>query len=390
MSFNNKIVTNDTFIDCIIDYFCKKINMPMTNIDDILNKEYLDYEDIVILLSIEDKNDMQKVFDKALSVKANAIGRFVYLRGLIELSNICRKNCLYCGIRRDNSKAIRYTLSHDEVMESVRLTEKYGFGSVVIQSGELLGDTFIETLESYIKEIHQNYPELLITLSCGEQTPEVYKRWFDAGAHRYLLRIESSDEELYYSIHPKDENHSFKARMQVLTDLRNTGYQVGTGVMIGLPNQTVEHLAKDLVFFRDFDVDMIGMGPFIEHSETPLYEKRNQLWTLEKRFNVSLLMIAILRIMMPTINIAASTALESLDNQGRRKAILAGANVVMPNVTPLYKKKNYKLYENKPGIHLNPWESLKSIHDSIENCGEHICYHNPGIPKHFRDRTNNT
>ena len=249
MSFNNKIVTNDTFIDCIIDYFCKKINMPMTNIDDILNKEYLDYEDIVILLSIEDKNDMQKVFDKALSVKANAIGRFVYLRGLIELSNICRKNCLYCGIRRDNSKAIRYTLSHDEVMESVRLTEKYGFGSVVIQSGELLGDTFIETLESYIKEIHQNYPELLITLSCGEQTPEVYKRWFDAGAHRYLLRIESSDEELYYSIHPKDENHSFKARMQALTDLRNTGYQVGTGVMIGLPNQTVEHLAKDLVFF---------------------------------------------------------------------------------------------------------------------------------------------
>ncbi len=358
----------------------------MTDIDYILNKDLLEYKDIVTLLSVKDKDDMQKIFDKALSVKTENIGRKVYLRGLIEMSNICRKNCLYCGIRRDNRNAVRYTLSHDEVLESARLTDEYGFGSIVIQSGELLGEEFIETLESYIKEIHQKYPELLITLSCGEQTPEVYKRWYDAGAHRYLLRIESSDEDLYYSIHPKDVNHSFTMRLQALSDLRDAGYQVGTGVMIGLPGQTVEHLAKDLIFFRDLDVDMIGMGPFIEHSETPLYEKRDVLWSLEKRFNVSLLMIAILRIMMPTINIAASTALESLDTLGRRKAILAGANVVMPNVTPLYKKKNYKLYENKPGKHLYPWESLKSIHESIENCGEHICYHNPGTPKHFKDR----
>lgn len=346
----------------------------------------MDKSEIISILSLSKEDEMQAVFDKALSVKEETVGRNVYLRGLIELSNICRKNCLYCGIRRGNANVTRYSLSHDEVIEAARFTEEAGFGSIVIQSGELLGDAFIDTLTSYVEEIHSLFPELLITLSCGEQTPEVYRRWFQAGARRYLLRIESSNRELYGKIHPNDESHSFDARIKALHDLRDEGYQVGTGVMIGLPWQTIDNLADDLLFFKDLDVDMIGMGPFIEHSETPLYAEREHLWPLKTRFEKSLLMIAALRLLMPTINIASSTALESLDPLGRQKGLLAGANVVMPNVTPIYKKQNYRLYEDKPGVHLDPSQSLQAIRESIEGCGEHIRYRNPGIPKHFSDR----
>lgn len=346
----------------------------------------MDKSEIISILSLSKDDEMQAVFDKALSVKEKNVGRNVYLRGLIELSNICRKDCLYCGIRRSNANVMRYSLSHDEVIEAARFTDEAGFGSIVIQSGELLGDAFIDTLTSYVEEIHSLFPKLLITLSCGEQTPEVYRRWFQAGAQRYLLRIESSNRELYSKIHPNDEFHSFDARIKALYDLRNEGYQVGTGVMIGLPWQTIDNLADDLLFFKDLDVDMIGMGPFIEHSETPLYSEREYLWPLKTRFEKSLLMIAALRILMPTINIASSTALESLDPLGRQKGLLAGANVVMPNVTPLYKKQNYRLYENKPGVHLDPSQSMQAIRESIEGCGERICYRNPGVPKHFSDR----
>jgi iron-only hydrogenase maturation rSAM protein HydE len=358
----------------------------MTAASDILQKSSLDFNDIVRLLSTDDPTEQQLIFDKALEIKAKTIGRNVYLRGLIELSNICRKDCLYCGIRKSNEKAVRYSLTHEEVMQSAAFTNDNGFGSIVIQSGELLGENFIHELEDLIREIHQTYPDLLITLSCGEESLDTYKRWFDAGASRYLLRIESSDRDLYYKIHPKDTFHSFENRLQALDNLRTAGYQVGTGVMIGLPKQSIEILAKDLLFFKQLDVDMVGMGPFIEHSETPLYAKRDILWPLQKRFEKSLLMIAVLRIMMPTINIASSTALESLDPKGRQKGLLAGANVVMPNVTPLAKKINYKLYEKKPGLFLDATQSLKSIRESIEACGEHICLHNPGIPKHFSDR----
>ncbi len=345
------------------------------------------FDEIKNILSLTEQSDIEKVCSEALAVKDSTVGREVYLRGLIEMSNICRKDCLYCGIRRSNDHVDRYTLTHDEVIAAAQFTHQMGFGSIVIQSGELLGDAFVDTLTDYIEEIHHLFPDLLITLSCGEQPATTYRRWYDAGASRYLLRIESSDINLYHKIHPNDENHSFEARIQALRDLRNEGFQVGTGVMIGLPDQTVDMLARDLLFFRDLDVDMIGMGPFIEHSETPLYSRRAQLWTLKQRFEKSLLMIAALRMLMPTINIAASTALESLDPQGRQKGLLAGANVVMPNVTPLQKKVNYKLYEDKPGVHLDPSQTLDKIRESIESCGHTIAFNNPGIPQHFILRT---
>ena len=361
----------------------------MPKISDILEKAYLEFDDIAALLKTDDAAEMQLIFDKALKTKSEIIGRKVYLRGLIEMSNICRKDCLYCGIRKSNANVVRYTLTHDEIMQSVDYAARCGFGSIVMQSGELLGNDFVCRTERLVDEIHRHYPEMLITMSCGEESLQTYQRWFAAGARRYLLRIESSNREIYGKIHPNDSFHIFENRLQALNDLRETGYQVGTGVMIGLPGQTEEDMANDLLFFRNLDVDMIGMGPYIEHSETPLFKKQSQLWPLGKRFQKSLMMIAVLRIMMPTINIAASTALESLDPKGRQKGLLAGANVVMPNVTPLSKKVNYKLYENKAGLYLNPSVAYQAICESIEACGEMVCVNNPGIPKHFEDRTIN-
>lgn len=358
----------------------------MTLTETILSKQSLDFEDIIHILSLEDKAEQQLVFDKALEVKEKTIGRKVFLRGLIELSNICRKDCYYCGIRKSNDRVTRYSLTHEEALESARFAHDNHFGSIVIQSGELLGKHFVDDLEQLISSIHKNFPELLITLSCGEHDIDVYRRWREAGADRYLLRIESSNPELYHKIHPNDVHHDYDKRLTALDNLRKAGYQVGTGVMIGLPWQSINDLANDLLFFRNIDVDMIGMGPYIEHSETPLYQQRHTLWSYERRFSKSLLMIAALRILMPTINIASSTALETLDPQGRQKGLLAGANVVMPNVTPLAKKVDYKLYEKKAGLYFDSSQSLAHIKDSIEQCGDSLCLDNPGIPRHFTDR----
>lgn len=358
----------------------------MTQIASLLEKPELGFEDLVALLSVDKPEEVQLILDKAQEVKRKVVGNKVYLRGLIELSNICRKDCLYCGIRRSNDKAVRYALTEEEVMQSARFTFENGFGSIVIQSGELLGENFVKELEGYIRAIHTAYPDLLITLSCGEETLATYRKWYEAGAKRYLLRIESSQRDLYYKIHPNDSRHSFENRLQALKDLRTAGYQVGTGVMIGLPWQNEEHLAHDLLFFRACDIDMVGMGPYIEHSETPLYGSRNVLWPYEKRFQKSLLMIALLRLMMPTINIASTTALETLDPKGRQKGLSAGANVVMPNVTPMAKKVNYKLYEKKSGLYTDSSAALENVRQSIEEAGDSICFFNPGISKHFHDR----
>lgn len=359
----------------------------MSAIASLLEKPELGFDDLVALLSVDDPDDVQRILDKGQEVKKKMVGNKVYLRGLIELSNICRKDCLYCGIRKSNNMAVRYALTADEVMQSARFTYDNGFGSIVIQSGELLGEAFVKELEGYIRNIHTAFPDLLITLSCGEESLETYRRWFDAGANRYLLRIESSQRDLYYKIHPHDAFHSFESRLQALEDLRTAGYQVGTGVMIGLPWQSEAHLAHDLMFFREMDIDMVGMGPYIEHSETPLYDSRAILWPFEKRFRKSLLMIALLRIIMPTINIASTTALETLDPKGRKKGLLAGANVVMPNVTPMAKKVNYKLYEKKSGLYTDSSATLEKMRQSIEEAGDSICFFNPGISKHFSDRT---
>ncbi len=317
-------------------------------IDRILNKNNFTKDDIIILLKA-DTDDTVKLLKKANEVKNKTVGNKVYYRGLIEFSNICRKDCYYCGIRKSNHHFKRYNLSDAEIINAAEFAYSSHYGSIVLQSGELQSDKFTARIENLLKTIKLlSDNKLGITISLGEQTAEVYKRWYDAGAHRYLLRIESTNPDLYYKIHPKNELHSHKKRKECLYHLKRTGYQTGTGVMIGLPFQSYSDLADDILFMKELDIDMCGMGPYIEHKDTPLYNFKDLLSPLRERFVLSLKMIAILRLLMPDINIAASTAMQAIDPLGREKAIMAGANIIMPNITPGTYRDDYSLYENKP------------------------------------------
>ena len=327
------------------------------------------------------------LFEKSRKIKVENVTNKVFFRGLIEFSNRCSKDCLYCGIRKNNKKVVRYNVSDDEILDACRFAWEKGFGSVVLQSGELTSKTFVNRVDRLLNQIKKfSNNELGITLSCGEQTKETYKRWFESGAHRYLLRIESSNRELYYKIHPENKIHSFENRIESLYYLKETGYQTGTGVMIGLPFQTMEDLAEDLLFFKRMDIDMCGMGPYIEHENTPLFQYRDLLKTKKERFELTLNMIAILRLLMPDINIAAATALEAIDPLGREKALAAGANIIMPNITPHKYLENYLLYENKPIRGEDKNQSISELEERLKNSGHEIGYNSWGDSKHFKTR----
>ncbi len=343
--------------------------------------------EIIHLLSIANRDEMDALFARANTAKTAAIGNKVYLRGLIELSNVCAKNCYYCGIRCDNKNVSRYELTDDDVLEAVDFAWHNRYGSIVLQSGEQQSPRFVQriaTLVERIKERTNN--EVGITLSCGEQTLDVYRQWYAAGAHRYLLRIETSSRELYAKIHPNNELHSYDKRLAALRNLQVAGYQTGTGVMIGLPFQTVENLADDLLFFKKMNVDMVGMGPYLEHSETPLYEYQHSLMPPEERFLLSLRMIAVLRLLMPDINIAATTALQVLHPMGREMAVQAGANIIMPNMTLTDVRKNYQIYENKPGIHDDAAISKSKLEENLQKAGIEIGYGQWGDSQHYDKR----
>ncbi len=226
----------------------------------------------------------------------------------------------------------------------------------------------------------------MVTLSLGEQKEEVYQRWFDAGAHRYLLRIETSNPELYQMYHPTDTLHEYARRLTCLKTLQRIGYQTGTGVMIGLPFQTTADLADDLLFMKQFDVDMVGMGPYIEHQHTPLYQYRSELLPIQERFGLALKMIAILRILMKDINIAAATALQAIDPLGREKAIRIGANIIMPNITPGKFRNDYALYENKPCVDEEPEECKNCLDVRIQLADGEIGYGEWGDSLHYSKR----
>lgn len=350
----------------------------------ILEKPAFTRNDIIQLLKLSG-NDEKLLFKYAAKIKEENIGNTVYLRGLIELSNVCAKDCLYCGIRKSNTINNRYSLDVEEVLKAVKFAYDNNYGSVVIQSGEISSNSFVENMNSIIlnsKEITNG--EMGITLSCGEQSESTYRTWFENGAHRYLLRIESSTEELYYKIHPNDENHNFQTRLNALKTLKKIGYQVGTGVMVGLPFQTIEHLADDLLFMKSFDIDMCGMGPYIEHKNTPLYVFKDSLMPLKERFNLTLRMIAILRIMMKDINIAATTALQTIDKIGREKAIQIGANILMPNITPGKYRDSYALYENKPCTDENAEDCKNCIDVRVHLVNHKVGYGEWGDSKHYK------
>ena len=345
----------------------------------------LDRESLISWLEEKNPDRVQALKEAAYGVKLASVGEKVYLRGLVEVSNICRKNCLYCGIRRDNHDAGRYEISSEDVLKAAEFTFREGYGSLVIQGGERRDMVFVDKITSVLSEIKRRWP-LGITLSLGEQPLEVYKEWFDAGAHRYLLRIESSSRELYEKIHPLDADHSYDSRLQALVDLRRCGYQVGTGVMIGLPFQNTSHLADDLLFFKNMDIDMCGMGPYLEHSGTPLYQYRSMLAPQPERLELSLRMVALLRMLMPDINIAATTAMQAIDPYGREKAIMAGANVFMPNLTLPEVRENYQIYQNKPGVGEDAAISSSRTEQKLREMKIPIGWGQWGDSKHYSKR----
>lgn len=358
----------------------------MSLISSILEKDIFSKADLVNLLNTTG-SDLNQLFNYSSGVKEKYIGNVVYFRGLIEFSNICEKNCFYCGIRRDNKNTRRYNLSDEQILEAAKFAYDNSYGSVVLQGGELESEFFTGRIESLVRKIKElSNGELGITLSVGEQSKDTYRRWFEAGAHRYLLRIESSSRDLYYKIHPYDDKHSFEKRLQALYDLKAVGFQVGTGVMIGLPFQTIEDLADDLLFMKQMDIDMCGMGPYIEHEDTPLWAYRHELMPLEERFRLALKMIAILRILMKDINIASATALQAIDPIGREKALKIGANIIMPNITPGTYRNDYKLYQNKPCTDEEASDCTNCLEARIKLSGNTIGYNSWGDSKHFQKR----
>ena len=337
------------------------------------------------LLSVRDPGQLAELYAAAYAIKRSEVTPTVYFRGLIEFSNLCSKDCLYCGIRRSRPLH-RYTMDPEEILDCARFAFENRYGSIVLQSGERRDQAFTELVAELLREItSESRGGLAITLSCGEQDEATYRRWHEAGAARYLLRIETSSRRLYGRLHPDD--HSYDERLRCLHSLREIGYQVGTGVMIGLPFQTIEELADDILFFYDHDIDMIGMGPYVPHHATPLgSDPAAAIATDEERLELALKMIAVTRLVLADVNIASTTALQSLDAQGRELGLQAGANVIMPNLTPVKYRGDYLLYDGKPCIDEDAAHCLGCLAKRIQSIGEEIGWGKSGDSPHALKR----
>jgi biotin synthase len=279
-------------------------------------------------------------------------------------------------------------MDEEEIVREAIWAFENEYGSAVIQSGERKNAAYIELIERVLKRVKKETDgKLGITLSLGEQTEETYRRWRKAGAHRYLLRIETSNPELYRKLHPAD--HDFNVRKNCLALLKKTGYQVGTGVMMGLPGQTSEDLVNDILFMKEIDIDMIGMGPYIPHRDTPMGKKIPPYTPAQKQaaLTLGLKMIAVTRIVLKDVNIAATTALQALADTGREQGLLAGANVIMPNVTETDFRPSYTLYDDKPCTDENSETSRVRLVQRIESTGETIGFNEWGDSKHYAKRT---
>jgi biotin synthase len=273
------------------------------------------------------------------------------------------------------------------VLDAVRFAWENQYASVVLQAGEQMHSGYLEEISEILRKIKEmTGGDLGITLSLGEQKEATLREWFELGATRYLLRIEVSNPTLYTKLHPNNKHHDYEKRVAQLAVLRRIGYQVGTGVMIGLPFQKIEDLADDLLFFKKHGIDMIGMGPYIEHEDTPLYQFKNDLLSKSERFDLSLKMVAILRLICPDVNIAATTAMQTLDPQGREKAIMVGANVIMPNLTPVKYREGYQLYEDKPCMDEEASECMNCLEARLHMAGAEIGYGEKGDAVHFTKR----
>ncbi|MEE1079338.1 MAG: [FeFe] hydrogenase H-cluster radical SAM maturase HydE [Agathobacter sp.] len=307
-------------------------------IEEIKQTKNITKEQLDILLHTEDERIIEYLYEQARNVSVEHFGKQIYIRGLIEFSNYCKNNCFYCGIRRDNKDITRYRLTKEEIISCCKIGYPLGFRTFVLQSGE---DPYYtdECLVEIVSEIHRRFPDVAITLSIGERTKESYQKLYDAGADRFLLRHETADYRHYEVLHPIEM--SFSNRMQCLKDLKEIGYQTGCGFMVGTKGQTIETLYKDLQFIKELQPEMVGIGPFIPHSQTPLGKEE------KGSVGMTLRLLAIIRLMNPSVLLPATTALSTLAEDGRIKGVLAGANVVMPNLSPEEIRANYQIYENK-------------------------------------------
>lgn len=359
---------------------------------DLVGNDMLTEEELRVLMGITDPEALDLVYRKAYEVKAKYVAKVAYYRGLIEFSNRCIKNCRYCGIRRENDRTERFDMSRDDILRMAQWAYDHEYGSLTLQSGERNDPAFVEYVVELIRDIKKiGDGSLGITMCVGEQTEETYRRMVEAGASRYLLRIESSNRELYEKIHPKDELHSFDTRIACLKALRRVGFQVGTGVMIGLPGQTEDDLVNDILFYRDMDIDMIGMGPYVVHHDTPLGQEALALGIDSeegklRRIQLGLKMIALTRLFLKDVNVAATTALQALDPLGREKGLAAGANILMPIITVPEHRAKYLLYDNKPCVDDNADKCKDCLTRRVMSIGDTVGWKQNGDSRHFGKR----
>jgi len=332
-------------------------------IDQLAQSHILTREELMRLIENRNPELDQYLFAKADAVRREIYGNDIYIRGLIELSNYCKNDCYYCGIRRSNKNAARYRLTREQVLDCCKSGYKLGFRTFVLQGGE---DPYFtdERLCEMISAIKSRYPDCALTLSMGEKSYASYLAYFNAGADRYLLRHETADETHYRKLHP--DSMTLSTRRQCLYDLKKIGFQVGCGFMVGSPYQTPEHLAADLLFIKEFDPEMVGIGPFIPHRDTPFAGE--PAGTLE----MTLFMLGLVRLLVPHVLLPATTALGTIDPQGRELGILAGANVVMPNLSPQEVRNKYLLYDNKLNTGVEASEGIDSLKKSMERIGYRI------------------
>jgi len=351
-----------------------KVDKKFSAIVDGLEKNHVGKaEDYLYLLNNINEENRQYLSNAALRVKEEFYGKEIYIRGIVEFSNFCKQNCLYCGIRKDNAHVDRYRLSHKEIVEACRKGYALGYRTFVLQSGE---DPYFtdDRVVAIIKDIRDNFKDAAITLSLGEKTKRSYKKFYDAGADRYLLRHETANEKLYDKLH---ENMTFQNRKECLYDLKEIGYQVGAGLMVGSPGQKKTDLIDDLRFLKELKPQMVGMGPYLTHKETPLKDSENGSLT------ETLVMLSLVRLILPEVLLPATTAVGTIDDYGREQAILAGCNVVMPNISPMEVRKKYELYENKICVDDQPEECrfciegrVKCTGSTLNMCrGDHISFH---------------
>lgn len=307
-------------------------------VDKLEKNRILSKEEFTQLITGRTPELVEYLFEKSRKIRSKYYQKDIYIRGLIEFTNYCKNDCYYCGIRRSNLSASRYRLTKEEILQCCEIGYVLGFRTFVLQGGEdnAYGD---DRICDIVYEIKKKYPDCAVTLSIGEKSYESYLSYYQAGADRYLLRHETASQEHYKKLHPSEL--SLKNRMECLWNLKKIGYQVGTGFMVGSPRQTPENLAEDLIFISKLQPEMVGIGPFIPHHDTPFAKERGDSGEL------TLFLLGLLRLMLPSVLLPATTALGTIDPKGREKGILAGANVVMPNLSPRNVRDKYLLYDNK-------------------------------------------